>query len=169
MYNIFEYNFSYMCRRDVSDKGQQFLWSWFPRSKSHLCSATMSHRSTRYYLWVSISKVSEKRESQEFKLDFSFSFCFLSQIYLQMFTMGEQVLLFMSFLVYRGASHTDTHSCTYTQAAEGHSPLIRGFDWFKPTCDQQSSLPKCPWARHYLYHPRTLISDPTYEGTVECF
>lgn len=59
---------------------------------------------------------------------------------------GGQVLLFMSFLVYRGASHTDTHSyqCTYTQAEGGHCPLIRGFNWFKPPCDQQSSLPKCP-------------------------
>lgn len=45
--------------------------------------------------------------------------------------MGGQVLLFMSFLVYRGASHIDTHN-TYTQAAVGHCPLIRDFDWFKP-------------------------------------
>lgn len=70
-----------------------------------------------------------------------------------MFTMGGgggfQVLLFMSFLVYRGASHRHTHKyrCTNTQAAGGNTPFNRGFNWFKSPCDQQSSLPKCPWAR----------------------
>lgn len=32
-----------------------------------------------------------------------------------MFTMGGKVLLFKSFLVYRGASHTDTHTQTLIQ------------------------------------------------------
>lgn len=163
MYNILEYNFSYVCRRaclmrDSSSSEVDF------QGVNQICAQPW--RATVHSIISNFGRQSPKcqRDERKPRVWQNWIFFVQSQLYLQMFTMGGQVLLFMSFLVYRGASHrhtyTHVHKCTYTQAAGGDTPLIRGFNWFKPPRDQQSSLPKCPWARRCI----STTSDPTDWG-----
>lgn len=148
------------------------FWSWLPRSKSHCAHSRWATDHPVILTWgVNLWSVRKKEKAKSLNWIFLFLFFFLNPRYifrcLQWGEMGSVVYVFPC--LQRCFSHRHTHTHALTQAAGGHCPLIRGFDWFKPPCDQQSSLPKCPWARHYLYHPGTLISDPTYWGTVECF
>lgn len=149
------------------------FWSWLPRSKSHCAHSRWATDHPVILTWgVNLWSVRKKEKAKSLNWIFLFLFFFFkSQIYLQMFTMGGDGFCCLCLSLFTEVLLTQTHTHTHalTQAAGGHCPLIRGFDWFKSPCDQQSSLPKCPWARHYLYHPGTLISDPTYWGTVECF
>lgn len=112
------------------------------RSKSHL--------SFLVQLWV--SKVSEKKPTVWHNRT-GFFFLYPRYIFRCLQRGGGWVLLFMYFLVYRGASHTYTH--TYALDIVGRRSLAfnqGGFNWFKPPRDQQSGLPKCCGAREYLYH-----------------